>query len=83
MCSPHWTGLTRGMRASVLANYRKGQEKDKSPTVAYMSAAYDAKIYLATQEYPADVAELQKQCDGVLAWMKKNEKEPGTPVKIA
>lgn len=82
MCPPHWMALTRGMRASIIANYRKGQERDKSPTVAYMSAMYDAKIFLATQEHPQDVAELEKYRDGTLAWMKKREKEPGGPVKI-
>jgi hypothetical protein len=59
MCKRHWFTLPANLRNAILANYRRGQELDKQPTVAYMCAAYRARIWLAKKEFPLMLTDIE------------------------
>ena len=59
MCLRHWKQLTPEMQSAIWANYRRGQERDKRPSAAYIRATNAAKLFLAESEYPQDIAGLQ------------------------
>lgn len=39
MCSDHWRTVPSHLQRRLLANYRRGQEKDMQPSPAYLRAA--------------------------------------------
>jgi hypothetical protein len=59
VCLRHWKQLTPELKNAVWATYRRGQEYDKNPSVAYIKAVNNAKLYLAEKEYPQDIAGLK------------------------
>ena len=46
MCRTHWYKLTQAHRDAIWFTYRPGQENTKDPSLAYLSAARDAILYL-------------------------------------
>lgn len=50
MCPRHWGMVPRGLQRGVWAHYRKGQEIDKQPTLAWMQAARAAIVAVARKE---------------------------------
>ncbi len=38
MCMKHWMAVPRRLQAQVWRHYRKGQEIDKNPSAAYLTA---------------------------------------------
>ncbi|HEX9960573.1 MAG TPA: hypothetical protein VGB00_06555, partial [Pyrinomonadaceae bacterium] len=46
-CKKHWSALPPNLKMPILANYRKGQEIDKTPTLEYIKAVNEAKLFLA------------------------------------
>lgn len=50
MCRPHWYMVPRALRDAVWATYRPGQERDKKPSRAYMTAAIAAINAVAERE---------------------------------
>lgn len=51
LCVLHWAKLTFALRAAILREYRRGQEKTKRPTVRYMAVQRYAVGYLAFVDY--------------------------------
>lgn len=51
-CSTHWFKLPKRLRDRIWATYRPGQEKDMSPSDAYMDAARDVQAWIAEQVKP-------------------------------
>ena len=60
MCPPHWRRLPYRLKQAILSAYRRGQERDKQPSLAYVTAAHAAQLWLAEREYPQDVAGLRQ-----------------------
>jgi hypothetical protein len=58
-CRRHWLMLPLNLRHGILNNYRKGQEIDKKPSLAYIKAAHAAMLFLAKKEHPGDVEDLK------------------------
>ena len=50
MCLKHWRLVPRSLQARVWEHYRHGQEIDKSPTEAYLTAANAAIDAVAKAE---------------------------------
>ena len=50
MCKQHWYMLPKDTRDAVWANYRPGQEVDKSPSMDYLNVAMGAIAWLAEKE---------------------------------
>ena len=73
MCGRHWGMLRRlapGLARTLLALYRPGQERDKNPSLGYITCAYECVRRLAAVEYPEDVPGLERlhaRVDSVLA----------------
>ena len=47
MCRAHWFALPKSYRDAIWATYRPGQERDKDPSLEYLSAAMAAVNYIA------------------------------------
>jgi len=50
MCLRHWRMVPRDLQRAIWRHYRKGQEIDKRPTVAYLFAQREAVNAVAAQE---------------------------------
>ena len=48
MCPPHWRRLPRQHQSAIRANYRKGQENTKNPSLQYLVAQTQAVLAMAT-----------------------------------
>ena len=49
-CRRHWFMLPKPLRDRVWTHYRPGQERDKSPSRAYLLAAREAVTFVATKD---------------------------------
>lgn len=59
MCARHWAMVPKSIQQAVYANYRRGQEKDKNPSKAWMTAAVAAIRDVNRQEQFATLPERQ------------------------
>lgn len=50
MCKPHWRMVPAELQRRVWATYRRGQEVDKRPSMAYLDAANAAVKAVAELE---------------------------------
>jgi len=48
-CRSHWFRLPSEIRMKIWRAYRPGQEKDLSPSAAYLEAANDAQLWIRRQ----------------------------------
>ncbi len=46
-CSHHWFKLPKQIRDKIWRTYRPGQEKDMSPSAAYVEAANEAQAWIS------------------------------------
>lgn len=49
-CRKHWFMVPKRLRDRIWATYRRGQEDDKRPSIAYLHAAREAVIAVAKKE---------------------------------
>lgn len=67
MCPRHWRMVPKALQDDLWANYRRGQERTKSPSVGYLHAAAACVRAVAEKEgHPAD--EIDAECDLYLTW---------------
>lgn len=52
MCAEHWRLVPPSLQRRVYSTYRKGQERDKSPSPQYLQAARDAIDFVFSQLNP-------------------------------
>lgn len=50
MCKVHWRMVPRALRDAIWATYRPGQERDKTPSDAYLDTARAAQVAVADAE---------------------------------
>jgi len=70
MCAPHWFMVPRILRTEVWRTYRPGQERDKSPSRAYLDAAREAINVVAMAEGKpllSDTSEIVKTLEALIA----------------
>lgn len=51
-CRHHWFKLPGYLRKAILANYRRGQEIDKSPSPGYMAVIKEVKKFIDDYDKP-------------------------------
>lgn len=49
-CKRHWYTLPKTIRDRIWATYRRGQERDKAPSAAYLDAAREARDWALAYE---------------------------------
>jgi len=54
MCRAHWNMVPARLQRAVWAHYRRGQERDKRPSRAYLQAALRAIAAVADREATAE-----------------------------
>ena len=67
MCAKHWKMVPRDVQRLVWANYRPGQEIDKKPSEAYLSAAIKAISSVRIKVSPGQLSlslDEESECQG-------------------
>lgn len=62
MCRRHWNMVPQPLQAALYATYRRGQERDKKPSPAWVAAAARCRANVARQEGREAAA---KYCDQI------------------
>ena len=51
-CRTHWYALPAGLRASIWATYRPGQERNGTPSAEYLAAARAVQTWITQETAP-------------------------------
>ncbi len=65
-CREHWFALPRAIREEIWRTYRPGQEADKAPSRAYLTAARAAQDY--ARAYDARTPTAGRDLDAITVW---------------
>ena len=74
MCLTHWRMVPSDKQRRLWATYRRGQERDMSPSAAYLRAAAACVRAVAEKEGHAE-DDIAHECSLYLDWAKMVEEE--------
>ena len=74
MCRKHWAMVPKAEQRALWANYRRGQERDMSPSAAYLRAAAACVEAVARKESQPD-DEIEFEVALYVGWAEAIEAE--------